>query len=215
MPKRIDLTGHKIGRWQVLRVAESGREPNGKAVTRYLCLCECGTTRVVLTSSLRGERRSQSCGCLKKEKIAGRMLTHGHAIGGSVTKEYRAWLHMRDRCRNPRNKRYRHYGGRGITVCERWLDSFANFLADMGYAPKGATLERRDNNGNYDPGNCKWATYSEQNKNRRCHVIVWRGQSYPTLKSFAVAHKLNYKKFHRLYRTEHVPLEEILKQEGR
>jgi AraC-like DNA-binding protein len=98
-------------------------------------------------------------------------ITHGHAIGSNGSATYRIWLGMRGRCRNPNNTRFSHYGGRGITVCDRWEPtrggSFENFLADMGERPEGKSIDRIDNDGNYEPGNCRWATQSEQVKNQR------------------------------------------------
>lgn len=85
---------------------------------------------------------------------------------GSKTPEYRAWIDMRRRCLNPSRSDYHYYGGRGITVCDNWLNSFNSFLTDMGQRPEGLTLDRLDNNGNYEPSNCKWVTRAEQNKNR-------------------------------------------------
>jgi hypothetical protein len=103
-------------------------------------------------------------------------LRHGHARGGKHTPEYHAWQNMRQRCGNPRNRRFRNWGGRGIKVCERWAD-FENFLADMGIRPHGTTLDRRDTNGHYEPGNCRWATPTEQGRNsRRNHLIEHNGE---------------------------------------
>lgn len=93
-------------------------------------------------------------------------VKHGHAVGGKVSGEYRAWQNMKERCLRTTNVRYKDYGGRGITVCSRWM-KFENFLADMGLRPSGLTLERKDNDGNYEPSNCMWATLSAQMKNRR------------------------------------------------
>ena len=93
-------------------------------------------------------------------------MKHGHNRNGKRSPEYRAWGHMKDRCQNPNDKSYHNYGSRGIKVCERWQD-FRNFFADMGARPSGLTLERMDNDGNYEPGNCKWASYKEQNNNKR------------------------------------------------
>ena len=92
--------------------------------------------------------------------------------GMCKTATYKAWQHLIDRCKNPNDKKYKYYGGRGIKICERWLsenNGFVNFFADMGEKPKGLTLERMDNDGNYEPGNCKWATYKEQNNNQRSY----------------------------------------------
>lgn len=96
----------------------------------------------------------------------GRALSHGHALSRSRTPTYRSWAGMINRCTNPRQPNFERYGGRGITVCDRWR-SFENFLADMGERPEGTTIDRKDNDGNYEPGNCRWATDIEQQANTR------------------------------------------------
>ena len=112
-------------------------------------------------------------------KSRGRPFKHGHCSGGKRTKEWRTWNGMIRRCRYRSMDRYHRYGGRGIKVCQRWLDSFSNFLEDMGFAPSSnLSLDRIDNDGNYEPENCRWATNSEQIKNSsRARLITFRGQT--------------------------------------
>lgn len=146
------------------RLVTIERVPNRGTSTMWKCRCDCDTIVVVHSKYLRNGR-TRSCGCLRRETAAhqGRIqATHGM----SKTPTYQVWGAMRSRCLNPRHPRFVDYGGRGIQVCERW-DSFENFLADMGEAPTGLELDRIDNNGNYEPSNCRWATHQQQMQNRR------------------------------------------------
>lgn len=128
-----------------------------------LCNCDCGNEKAIrLKDILNG--KTQSCGCLLKEKSGARAITHGK----TETTEYRIWSNMLTRCYNQKSESYKYYGARGIKVCERWLNSFENFFMDMGNRPSlRLTLDRIDNDGNYEPSNCRWATYSQQRNNQR------------------------------------------------
>jgi hypothetical protein len=165
--KLIDLTGKRFGRWTVLAIHPKrmryGRRRH--AVIFWYCACACGNKRIVTGGSLRSGN-STNCGCRTREKTRERNTKHGHARRGRLTRAYVRWAAMLRRCFNPNVREYCNYGGRGVTVCERWL-KFENFYADMGDPPPGKWLDRRDNDGDYEPGNCRWTTPTEQARNRR------------------------------------------------
>jgi len=154
--RKLDLTGQRFGRLLVL--SEEEKTERGQA--NWLCQCDCGNKKIIRLSSLRSGE-SLSCGCRKLEPNL-KNTSHGM----SYTPEYRVWTNMKARCQDPNHQAYGNYGGRGISVCARW-QFFEHFIIDMGPRHPGTTLERIDNNGNYELSNCCWATRSQQNSNKR------------------------------------------------
>lgn len=197
MPRKFrDLTNVRVGRlvaqWPV------GRTKTSHNV--WLCCCDCGKLLLVLACELTKPRSyTKSCGCKRSEGLAERNRTkspnliHGDARRGKQAGEFNIWKLMIYRCEVPRSKDYKHYGGRGIQICERWRNSYSAFLADMGRRPHPSlTLERIDNNGNYEPGNCKWATRKEQHRNTRNNrQVSYMGRTQP-LSAWAEEYGLNW-----------------------
>lgn len=159
-----DLTGQRFGRWTVIDRTDDSR--TGR--TRWLCHCECGAEKNVQASSLLcGD--SKSCGCFNLEQIRTNSITHG----GCNTQEYGIWCAMLRRCYNPAVREFPRYGGRGITVCPRWLHSFENFIRDMGPRPSAEhSIDRIKNEGPYSPRNCRWTDRFTQANNKRNNRMV-------------------------------------------
>jgi hypothetical protein len=184
--KRVNLQGQKFGRLTVVRYHDSIR---GRS--RWECACECGRTKIVPAGSLRGGG-VRSCGCWLDEvrRALGRRGRGNYKDGRTGTPTYESYQSMMGRCYIMSAGNYSRYGGRGIRVCERW-HSFENFLADMGERPAGMSIDRIDPNGNYEPGNCRWATAWDQQRHKReqthckhgheftsenTYVATWHGQ---------------------------------------
>lgn len=155
----MDVTGQRFGRLLAVAISHKRRRQ-----IYWLCVCDCGTETTATGPHLRTGRKA-SCGCIKREhlvRLSSAKVTHGL----THTAEYGIWGGIIDRCNNPKNKNWPRYGGRGITVCARWLH-FENFLADMGARPDARlSIDRVDNDGHYAPGNCRWATAKEQRHNQ-------------------------------------------------
>lgn len=172
--------GSTFGRMTVLCRAANHVTPSGKSHVAYVCRCNCGKERVVIAHSLRAGT-TKSCGCLIAEETSRRTTKHGANRRGKRAAEYGTWAQMRSRCNDPHSNNYDSYGGRGISVCARW-DSFANFLADMGPRPPGHSIDRIDVNGNYEPGNCRWADRKTQSRNtRRTTYVEFNGAVRPLI----------------------------------
>lgn len=159
--KQIDLSGKRFGKLQVIKLGEYYLDGCGCKRRKWLCKCDCGNTKMALSSELRSGK-TKSCGCLKHEAYH---TTHGL----SKTRLFSIWSNMKSRCTNPNVASYKNYGERGIFVCEEWMNDFESFYKwsmSSGYADS-LTLDRINNDGNYEPSNCRWATREEQRLNRK------------------------------------------------
>jgi len=183
MRKVISIVGQKFARWTV--IDEQGRF--------VFCQCECGNTGKCLKGDVK-RGHSKSCGCLRSETLANAARTHG--MRRSV--EYKSWAHIKSRTCNPSDAAYSNYGGRGITICDEWRESFETFFHDMGHKPdKGYSIERVNNSLGYCKSNCVWATAKQQARNRRSTVWITIQSDTKSLPEWCEIFNLNYKKVRR------------------
>lgn len=183
--KPVNISGQKFGMLYAIKLDSRDRHNR----ERWLFKCDCGKEKVIEKSSVK-TGHTKSCGCwqIENNKVIG--ITHNK----SKTREFKIWLGIKKRCLNKKHSTYKNYGGRGIKICDRWKDSFENFLADIGSAPSELySIDRIDNNGNYEPSNCKWVTRKEQNNNtRRNRIFSYEGNNY-TLSNLCDKLELKYK----------------------
>lgn len=206
---RYDLRGKKIGRLTVLDFDHKGGK-TGRTYY-YKCICDCGN-EVIKTSKYLMEERSphKSCGCWRKELSITATTTHGH--GNRKNPTYKAWIELKLRCGSPNNHAYKDYGGRGIKVCDRWLNSFESFLTDMGERPgKEYSIDRIDVNGDYCPENCRWATRKEQCNNRRTNINITYNGKTQTLMQWCEELGLSYQNVRPVIRKSGRTLDYIIK----
>lgn len=173
--KYEDLAGRKYGRLTVIKHHSCHITPNGTRKQKWLCKCECGNEVVVASPELKNGK-TESCGCLQKERTSKARKTHGM----SKSRLYSIWVKMIQRCENPNVERYPHYGGRGIRVCDEWhlFPKFMEWAVNNGYR-ENLSIDRIDLNKNYEPSNCRWATDKEQaNNTSRSHTITYKGETH-------------------------------------
>lgn len=190
-----DLTGKKIGRLTVIKRTDNIVQKNGKSVVRWLCQCECGNTKIIRADAL--GRKTNSCGCLKHE-----LDKKQHTKDPVKFKRlYRIWCCMKARCYNKNLKAYKDYGGRGIKVCEEWINNFRKFekwALSNGYEDI-LTIDRINNNDDYKPSNCRWITRTEQNRNKRNNIYITYNGGKILLKDYAKEKNIDYKYLHNKY----------------
>jgi len=192
--KLTDLTGKRFGRLVV--VAMVGPYKRGHSMWWFV-RCDCGKEKVVSGAKLTSGRTT-SCGCYAKESLYKANVTHGDAFVGRVKRLYKIWLNMKARTSNPKTRSYPLYGGRGIKVCGEWwnrYESFRDWAKSTGYNDS-LSIDRIDNDGNYEPSNCRWASNKEQCRNRRSNRLLTIGGETQTMIEWSIKRGINYKKVH-------------------
>lgn len=192
MPNKIDLTGKTFTRLTVIGFDRT-EKANNRSFVRWLVRCTCGKEFSLRAGAL-SSGNTKSCGCLHRERASERIAKRNATHKKTDTPTWRSWSAMFTRCENKNAKTYKDYGARGISVCERWR-KFENFLADMGERPQGTSIDRFPNiDGNYEPGNCRWATVKEQGNNARHNVIVVTPSGSLTLMQASERYGVEYHK---------------------
>lgn len=184
------IIGKRFGRLTVLERLGARKE-----ISIYRCHCDCGVETNVFRTALVPKQMQFSCGCMRLQMIT----KHGMTAGGIRQKTWYTWSEMLSRCTNKDHKQFENYGGRGIAVCKRWMD-FRNFLEDMGKAPDGLSIDRINNDGNYEPGNCRWTDAKTQMRNRRNTCRVQIGNEIKTLQEWSDSSGVNVNTLRSRYR---------------
>lgn len=191
----IDILGNRFGRLVV--VGRTSRDTYGRL--RWDCVCDCGNKCAVDGPQLR-LGYVKSCGCWRVDNSRSKAMIHGGTIGNELKREWSAWYEARRRCLNSNNKAFKHYGGRGISMCPEWSESFPRFLHDMGRCPDGLTIERMNNDKGYEPGNCIWATMKQQQNNRSNNLRITLFGITKTCSQWSDILGIPYNKLRNIYR---------------
>ena len=193
MPKFVDLTGCKFGRWSVISKAPNHVTSSGNSFTAWNCVCDCGTKRVVLNNALKSGA-STSCGCIHREKQVEVARNNFSTHKETKTRLYQIWAGMRKRCNNPNASNYSNYGGRGITVCEEWDDytSFRDWALSHGYSDS-MSIDRVNVDTGYSPNNCRWVGSVAQANNRRTSKLISMNGVTHTIAEWAKELNIPYK----------------------
>lgn len=187
--QEIVIIGKRFNRLTVVELSET---VGNDGTYFWNCRCDCGRMVAIRGTCLR-TGHTKSCGCLRNEKLFNRSYKHGHAHRGEISRTYNCWTDMKKRCTVKNSQNYRFYGGRGITVCDRWTNSFENFMEDMGECPEGLSLDRINPNGNYEPENCRWVSMEIQHKNTRRGIFLEHQGCLMNLSDWAKETNINYR----------------------
>lgn len=211
--KNLDLVGERFSNLLVLEELALCQYPSGQSARQFKCRCDCGNYKTIIINHLRSGD-TKSCGCLSRSRVIKRNTKHGYASRNLPKGIYAIWQSMIQRCTNPKNKAYPKYGGRGITVCAYWQGEhgFENFLADMGHRKHRETLERINNNGNYEPNNCKWATRIEQANNMSTNVQYIVNGEILTMAQLSRKYKIPYHKVQYYLRNKKMTVNSLLQK---